>query len=159
MPVKRVCNPIATDAGPSASGGQEMRFVDCCPCHGTDESGARPSPEIRRYVVPPVQAEQATALACRMTFEDAQWVLLREGVGEDEAAQAVTSLNYAYPTERWVAAESWRCNLTDRTSFMSAIFPSVRFQYRKDLWVLGQELQREKNGDKRGSSLTGSRGC
>ena len=78
-------------------------------------------------------------------------------VGEDEAAQAVTSLNYAYPTERWVAAESWRRNLTDRTSFMGAIFPSVRFQYRKDLWVLGQELRRDKNEERRGGSLTGSR--
>ena len=81
-PVDQACNPIATDASPSASGGQEMRFVDCCPCHGADESGARPAPEIRRYVVPPVQAEQAKALARRMTFEDAQWVLLREGLAK-----------------------------------------------------------------------------
>ena len=134
-----------------------MTYVDCCPCHGADEAGARPVPEIRRYTVPPVQAKHEAAMARRMPTEDAQRVLLREEIDEDESFQAVTRLNNAYPVERWVAAESWRCNLADRASFMGAIFPSVRFQYRKDLWVLGQVLQRDKSGNRRGDFLAGSR--
>ena len=134
-----------------------MTYVDCCPCHGADENGARPAPETRQYVVPPVQADRDTALARRMTTWEAQQVLLREGIGEDKATQAALSLNIAYPPERWIAAESWRSNLTDRASFVGAIFPSVRFQYRKDLWVLGQELQRDKDGNRRGEPSTGSR--
>jgi len=130
-----------------------LTYVDCCPCHGAAEDGVRPPPESRRYVVPQVQVDRDAALARRVEVSEARWALLREGTGEDAASQAVARLNEAYPLDRWVAAESWRSNLDDCASFIGAIFPSVRFQYRKDLWVLGQELRRYDGNSRRGSSM------
>ena len=62
---------------------------------------------------------------------DANRVLTQLEVPENKAVMAVRYLNEMYPDERWVGAESWRAGLPFRVAFMGAIFPSVRYQYRR----------------------------
>ena len=133
---------------------QGNQTILCCPCHGADEKGDRPPVEVRLYEVPLDDEPYRTAgLQRRMDEADATRVLVQSGIEENEAARAVSHLNAAYAKERWIGAESWRPSLPMRVAFMGAIFPSVRYQYRKDLWVLSQELQPGSNSIRRGHSV------
>ena len=119
------------------------RRVICCPCHGAAENGVRPEVRDRLYEVPIYdEPYRGHGLQRQMDVLDATRILIQSGIGETEAVRAISHLNATYPQERWVGAESWRPSLPFRAIFMGAIFPSVRYQYRKDLWIMSQVMQR-----------------